>query len=61
MLTHQGKDFSTQLNRVTMPSIDQCSFSFAPHALEQAVDRCAMHRDRTVHPRFSDRDSLLHL
>jgi len=42
-LNHKGEHFSTQFDRMPMPSIGQSSFSFALHTLEQAIDRCAMH------------------
>jgi hypothetical protein len=54
VLTHQGKDCSTEFDGVTVPSIGQRSFSFALHSLEQAIDRCPMHRDRTAHSCFSN-------
>ena len=61
VLAHQGKDFSAEFDRVTVPSIGQRSFSFALHPLEQAIDCCPMHRDRTAYSGFPNGYSLLNL
>jgi hypothetical protein len=61
ILAHQGKHFSTQFDGATVPSLGQRLFSFALHALEQAIDCGPMHEHAALRPRFADFDPLLHL
>ena len=52
LVSQKGKNFSTQFDRMTMPSICQGLLSFALHPLEQPIDRRPMHVDCTANSCF---------
>jgi len=60
-LNEKGSNRTTQLARVTVPSIGESDFPFCASLLQETIDRCSMDWNGCGSPRLLDGSSLFDL